>query len=422
HSDARLSMSSQDTNAGATPGNQLNLDLYALRNAAGIVMLVSDQATGKLYYTESKSWQERSTINSYKDGMTPAATFSWDGTDASGKALPGGTKVRVDVYAWLDTDTDAVTAGRKNGGTYRWLTDDAFAGYRELSFPLTLDGQSPTVSAAFSGDKKSVTLTLRDDRHLAYASVADQRRMLLGEKVFFPTAAGESGTLTVSFPDGTYPGTLYIQAEDYAGNTAGYTLDVKALAAGTPVTAKPCGMVLLEDADLSAWYHDAVDYVLIQGIMEANKDMKFRPGENATRAEIVKALYQANGNPASNLAASDLPFRDVSSRAVYAGAVCWAYENGLVNGQTDTTFNGAGSVSRQQMAVMLWRCARLDGTLGGASLAAYPDRDRVASWARPAMTWAVSQGIINGQDGQLNPEGPVTRAQAAQMLMQFLER
>ena len=73
---------------------------------------------------------------------------------------------------------------------------------------------------------------------------------------------------------------------------------------------------------------------------------------------------------------------------------------------------------------MLYRCAQLNGTLGSASgsLAAYPDRGSVADWARDAVTWAVGQGLINGEDGKLNPEGPVTRAQAAQMLMRFLAR
>ena len=73
---------------------------------------------------------------------------------------------------------------------------------------------------------------------------------------------------------------------------------------------------------------------------------------------------------------------------------------------------------------MLWRCARLNGTLGSASgsLSAFPDRNAVADWAREAMTWAVGQGIINGEDGRLNPEGPVTRAQTAAMLARFLER
>ena len=429
HDDARFAMPSRDTDAGVTAGDLLRLDLYALRNAAGIVMLVSDRETGALYYAEDVTWQERSILDNYGEALTPAASFSWDGTDASGRPLPGGTKVQVDVYAWLDTDEDAVTAYNKyvrrdTPDAFSWLTEEGYAGYRELSFPLVLDGKAPTVSAALSGDGKSLTLTFRDDQYLAYAAVSGRQQMLLGEEAFFPKTAGESSTVTVGFPDGVYPELLYIRTEDFAGNTAGYTLDVKAMAAGEAAAPERCAMFLLKDADLSAWYHDAVDKVLDRGIMEADGEMRFRPEEKATRAEIVKALYQASGSPAAKLTVSGLPFQDVSSRAAYASAVCWAYENGLVTGETETSFAGTSSVSRQQLAVMLYRCAKLNGALGGASgsLAAFPDRDSVADWAREAMAWAVGQGLITGEDGRLNPEGPVTRAQAAQMLVRYLER
>ena len=428
HDDARLSMPAQNTNAAVTSGDRLRLELYALRNAAGTVMLVSDQETGEIYCADSETWVERSILDIYGSEILSSASFSWEGTDASGKPLPGGTKVRVDVYAWLDTDEDAVDAYSANvlrdrPSEYKWLLDGGFERFRELSFPLTLDGQAPTVSAALSGDGKTLTLTLRDDQYLAYASVADPQRKLLKEEAFFPTSAGESGTVTVSHSDGDRPDTLYIQAEDYASNTVSYELDMRALLAGEDVSPERCGMLLLKDTELSGWYHDAVDYVMGRGVMEAD-GMNFRPEEGATRAELVKALYQANGSPAARMTVSSLPFTDVSSRAAYASAVCWAYENQLVNGETATTFAGTASVSRQQFAVMLWRCARLNGTLGSASgsLSAFPDRNAVADWAREAMTWAVGQGIINGEDGRLNPEGPVTRAQTAAMLARFLER
>lgn len=425
HDDARLSMPARGTDAGVVPGSILRVDLYAQRSAAGIVMVVSDRSTGAIYYADDETWVERSLLDSYSKAFLPAASFAWDGTDASGAALPGGTEVRVDVYAWLDTDELPVAAYGKNrqdsAGDYGWLLDEAYSAYRELSFPLTLDGKAPAVSAGLADDK--LTLTFRDDQYLAYAAVRDRRGVLLSEEAFFPKAAGESGKIELG-AGWRNSDTLYIRVEDYAGNTAGYALDVKALAAGETAEAERCAVLLLEDAELSAWYHDAVDYVLRGEIMEAADGVQFRPDEEAARSEIVKALYQANGRPASGLTVSDLPFSDVSGRASYGGALCWAYENGVIAGQTDTTFAGSSDVSRQELAVMLWRCARLNGTLGGVSgsLRSYPDRGSVAGWAEEAMTWAVSEGIITGQDGKLNPEGPVTRAQAAQMLVRFLEK
>ena len=421
HDESRFAMPSPDTDAGMVRGERLVLSLYAQRRAAGLVLLASDPETGTPIYASRQSWLDRSVVGGSR--VLPAATFSWDGRDFAGEPVPGGTRVRVDVYAWLDTDEDVMAARSANkGGDYGWLLAEEFDAYRELSFPLTIDAQAPTVSAVLSGD--ALTLTFHDDQYLAYAAAGGGDGVLLGERTFFPEAAGESGTLTLRFPDGDYPDTLYIQAEDYAGNLAGWALDMRALAAEGRAEPERCAMLLLEDADLTAWYHDAVDYILDSGIMEPDGDRRFYPDSPATRTEIVTALHQANGSPAAALTASGLPFKDVSSRASFIGAVCWAYEAGLVTGETADTFAGDADVSRQQLAVMLWRCAKLNGTLGGGSgsLAAFPDRADVADWALEAMTWAVGQGLINGEDGKLNPDGPVTRAQAAQMLVRFLER
>lgn len=420
HDDRRNALSVWD---GNTSAGTLCLNLYTLRNAAGVVMVVSDPETGEIYDASEELLLEKSGKSSFSPEIVPSASFAWDGTDARDKYLPAGTRVQVDVYAWLDTDEDMAAAYRSNvrrttPESYRWLLEDAYDAYRELSFPVTLDGGLPAAEAAMSGN--TLTVTVRDDQFAAYASVRDGSGTILAERAFFPEEAGAPCTLTVDFSGGPLPETVYIQAEDYAANTAGYELDLKALAAGESAAPKRCAAILLSDVPAGAWYHEAVDYILEKGVMEPDKDQAFRPGVSASRWEIVSALHRANGSPKSKLSVSDLPFHDVSSRAKYAGALCWAYEQGLVSGRPDGAFYGTADVTRQELAVMLYRCAKPSAGAGG-SLSGFSDGNSVAGWARDAASWAVGEGLLRGDAaGRLNPNDSVTRAETAQILMRFL--
>lgn len=422
HDDRRNALSVWD---GNTSAGTLCLNLYTLRNAAGVVMVVSDPETGEIYDAREELLLEKSGKSSFSSEIVPSASFAWDGTDARDKDLPAGTRVQVDVYAWLDTDEDMAAAYRSNvrrttPDSYRWLLEDAYDAYRELSFPVTLDGGLPAAEAAMSGN--TLTVTVRDDQFAAYASVRDGSGTILAERAFFPEEAGAPCTLTVDFSGGTLPETVYIQAEDYAANTAGYELDLKALAAGETAAPKRCAALLLSDVPAGAWYHEAVDRILEKGVMEPDKDQAFRPDASASRWEIVSALHRANGSPKSKLSVSDLPFHDVSSRAKYVEALCWAYEQGLVSGRPDGAFYGTADVTRQELAVMLYRCAKPSSGAGG-SLSGFSDGNSVAGWARDAVSWAVGEGLFQGDAaGRLDPNDSVTRAETAQILMRFLEQ
>ena len=150
----------------------------------------------------------------------------------------------------------------------------------------------------------------------------------------------------------------------------------------------------------------------------------FQPGEEASRAQVVTALYRLAGRPSSALSSKDLPFRDVSSRAAYMDALCWAYENKLVDGCGDKeTFAGSAGVTREQLAVMLHRYVSLAGASPSTgSLSGFPDGGTVSGWAREAVGWAVGQGLLSGGgDGRLSPKGATTRAELAQILMRFAQ-
>ena len=409
---------------GNTSAGTLCLNLYALRNAAGVVMVVSDPETGEVYDAREELLLEKSGKSSFSPEIVPSASFAWEGTDAREKPLPDGTLVQVDVYAWLDTDEDIQSAYRSNvrrtaPESYRWLLEDAYDAYRALSFPVTLDGAPPAAEAALNGS--TLTVTVRDNQYVSYASVLDGSGKRLAESAFFQEEPGTPCTLSVSFSGNALPETVYVQTEDYAANTIGYEVDVKALASGETAPPKRCAAMLLNDVPPGAWYHQAVDYILEKGVMEPYKGQSFQPDASASRWEIVSALHRANGSPSSKLSVEDLPFHDVSSRAKYAKALCWAYEQGLVSGREDGAFYGTADVTRQELAVMLYRGLKASGT-GSGSLTAFSDGSGVASWARDAVSWAVGEGLLRGSsDGRLNPDNSVTRAETAQILMRFLE-
>lgn len=410
---------------GNTSAGTLCLNLYALRNAAGVVMVVSDPETGEVYDAREELLLEKSGKSSFSPEIVPSASFAWEGTDAREKPLPDGTLVQVDVYAWLDTDEDIQSAYRSNvrrtaPESYRWLLEDAYDAYRALSFPVTLDGAPPAAEASLNGS--TLTVTVRDNQFVSYASVLDGSGKRLTESAFFQEEPGTPCTLSVSFSGNALPETVYVQTEDYAANTIGYEVDVKALASGETAPPKRCAAMLLNDVPPGAWYHQAVDYILEKGVMEPYRGQSFQPDASASRWEIVSALHRANGSPSSKLSVEDLPFHDVSSRAKYAKALCWAYEQGLVSGREDGAFYGTADVTRQELAVMLYRGLKASGT-GSGSLTAFSDGSGVASWARDAVSWAVGEGLLRGSsDGRLNPDNSVTRAETAQILMRFLEK
>jgi len=170
------------------------------------------------------------------------------------------------------------------------------------------------------------------------------------------------------------------------------------------------------DVEDGAWYADAVDYVVRQGIMTGYGDGTFGPQDTLTRAQLVTMLWRMAGEPVVNYAMS---FADVSQDAWYAEAVRWAAAEKVVTGYSDTVFAPNDEITRQQMATILCRYAKAEVPEGVMGLAGYGDSTDIADWARSAMLWATHEGILRGSDGLLYPTRGVTRAEAAAMLQRF---
>ena len=137
-----------------------------------------------------------------------------------------------------------------------------------------------------------------------------------------------------------------------------------------------------------------------------------------TRAMMATVLHRLAGTPAGSGAAG---FADVTAERWFANAVSWAADSGVVTGVGGGRFDPDGLVTREQMAVMLYRMAAylgLDTAVQGV-LSGFSDSGEVSSWAEAALAWAVGADILQGEDGRLMPQGTASRAEIAAVLMRF---
>ena len=185
-------------------------------------------------------------------------------------------------------------------------------------------------------------------------------------------------------------------------------------------TAETCPSEAYTDLDRNGWYHEYVDWVLKNGVMNGVGGGLFEPNGETTRAMLVMVLYRMAGAP--DMAGRESSFTDVSADSWYGAAVIWASENGIVNGVGGGLFDPDASLTREQMAMMLYRFA---GYLGSntekrADLSAYGDADAVSAAAQDAMAWAVAEGLVNGRSAaELAPKAGATRAELATILFRF---
>ena len=181
-----------------------------------------------------------------------------------------------------------------------------------------------------------------------------------------------------------------------------------------------CELSAYSDLDSRNWYHDGIHFCLENGMMKGMGDGIFDPNGATSRAMIVTILNRLEGEP--DMAGEEGPFSDVEDGQWYADAVIWAAENGIVEGYDDSTFRPTAGITREQLAVILYRYARSkgDGFTGEWEFSLhYPDATEISSWADEAIRWMVMKGVVGGKDGKLAPGGEATRAESATILMRY---
>ena len=169
------------------------------------------------------------------------------------------------------------------------------------------------------------------------------------------------------------------------------------------------------DVGEDMWYTAAVEYVTGKNFMMGESETQFKPDELMTRAMLVTVLYRIAGEPDTE---KEKTFKDVTEDSWYKKSVEWATENNLVAGYEDNTFRGEENITREQLAVMLYRFA--EGTESEECITDYEDANEISDYAKTAFNWAVENKLINGvSNKRLAPTDNATRAQIAAIIMRY---
>ena len=174
------------------------------------------------------------------------------------------------------------------------------------------------------------------------------------------------------------------------------------------------------------WHYNYVASVYEMNIMTGLDPQTFGPSESLSRAQFAVILYRMEGEPdVSGLEPVEFP--DVPAGCWYADAVTWANKNGIITGYTEGPlagkFGASDSITRAQMATMMYRYAQYLGydTNVTGSLENFPDAADVAEFSKKGMEWVVEKEIITGDQGKLNPQGTASRAVGATIITRFLD-
>lgn len=264
-----------------------------------------------------------------------------------------------------------------------------------------------------------------------------------------------SASVTAAAPGATVSGTIRPNAGYRAGafsatastptgnvsvsvsvNSANNTFSFVVPANATSVTVTPSFVlntvvttVPYTDVSSTAWYYPGVEYCyntvrgsarLMQGMNDANTI--FSPSSGFTRAQVVQILWNMKGRPAPRNTYNR--FSDISSIHYAYNAMLWAVQNGYAEGYPDGTFRPNQYVTRQEMAVFLWRAAGKPTGYNTLNLNNYNDGNQVYDWAQPAMRWAVATGVLSGQGSvavgrYLAPRAVAYRSEVAVTVMNF---
>lgn len=260
--------------------------------------------------------------------------------------------------------------------------------------PVSHGKVTVTPQHAAQGSTVTITAEPEDGYRLQSLTVTDSQ----GKAI--PVVKAADGTYTFTMPE-----------TDSVNVKAAFVPDVPGS------TVEP-----FHDVDADAWYADAVQYVYERGLMQGTDAGLFSPEEPVNRGMVVTILYRLAGSPETD---ASMGFSDVEPDAYYSDAVRWASSTGIVTGYSAAAFGPEDTITREQLAAMLYRYVCAQGiSVFAEPLApqAFTDVSSISDYAAEAMAWAVDAGLMAGMpDGRLAPDGSATRAQTAVILMRLDE-
>ena len=341
--------------------------------------------------------------------------------------VPYGTDVTADSFVIVTSDSGATVGALTHDGNVWSFTITAEDGVTSRTYTVTVsfteapksnDAGVRSITVAGVKAKTSVnneyTVTVPYGTNITASSfviITNHARATVGalthiKNVWYFTVTAEDGVTTASY-------TVTV-------TTAALPTPIKPAVDNTKPASDSKPKFPFTDVSTSDWFYSDVMFVYENGLFSGTDSRSFSPNASMTRAMLVTVLYRLEGEPAGTGSSS---FSDVRSGSYYEKAVAWAAANGIVTGTGSTSFSPDAKVTREQLAAILYRYAqykKLD-TDAGAKLDSFSDAGNVSGYASEALSWAVSEGLINGASGRLTPKGDATRAQVAAILHRFVE-
>lgn len=299
--------------------------------------------------------------------------------------------------------------------TVQWVAEGKEATtYGPMTFSVDLSGvayyQAPSHGGSgSSGGSASTTYTLTFETNggNAISKVTKNKGTTIDLAQYVPTKSG--ATFEGWYADKGL--TKKITSVKLDANTTVYAKWTEAPVSGLP----------FKDVKTADWFYNDVKYVYEKGMMAGTAADVFAPNATTTRAMIVTILYRLEGSPAVT---GTNAFVDVPAGQWYTDAVNWAAANQIVKGTSATTFAPNDSITREQMAAILYRYAQYKGydVTKRADLSGYSDNGQVSAYAKDALAWANAAKLINGvTNTTLAPQGNATRAQVSAILHRFCD-
>ncbi|OUP51763.1 hypothetical protein B5F17_11565 [Butyricicoccus pullicaecorum] len=382
-------------------GYYLYKSLVFTINKATVTVKADDQ----LVYVGDEMPQFTYTVSGLvgTDTLNGTVSFACDATDTdeagtypitpSGANVPNTELYNDDIE--YETGTLTIRKGSSSGGASHpeaGSTSSSSSSDRyEISKPSNVENGSIKISnsKAEKGDTITITVTPDEGYELDELAVYDED----GDEIDLEDAG--DGKYTFEMPEGE------VEIE------ASFVAIVEAPEAD------------FDDVPVDAWYAEAVQYVFANNLMTGVSENSFAPNAQMNRAMVAQILFNMEQPSDTEAPAA---FRDVDSDAWYAEAVNWAVWQGYMSGYGTGSFGPNDALTREQLVTVLWRYSGSPVTGDPAMLNTFSDAALTSDYAQQAMIWAYDQGVIGGNaDGTLNPRGTATRAEIAQILMNYCE-
>ena len=311
-------------------------------------------------------------------------------TTITAKTVDGGYTASCTVTVNIETTSN--NAGNSSGSN-----NSGGGSVTPTSYTISIsdtDGGTITISPKTASKDKTVTIT----------AVPDE-----GYKL---------NTLFVSDKNGNQIELTKKTDTEYTFKMPASKLTVNATFSKIIVDPEPSS-IPFTDVSENAWYYNAVRYVYENGMMQGISDTEFAPTLSMNRAMIVTVLHRLENTPVTT---NTNQFTDVQSNQWYTEAIQWAAEQGIISGYGNGQFGTTDNVTREQLAVILYNYTKhIDGDVSVAGdMTIFTDANNTSNWAEDAISWAVGVGLMSGKGNNiLDPIGIATRAEVAQMLMNY---